>query len=60
METLIPDFDGKPEHIQQIIDAGPDVTYCPGDAASLAGNSLGANETGEWTIIGNNGGVKSQ
>ncbi|MDX2414413.1 MAG: lipoyl synthase [Bacteroidales bacterium] len=25
METLIPDFDGNPEHIQQIIDAGPDV-----------------------------------
>ena len=25
METLIPDFDGNPENIQQIIDAGPDV-----------------------------------
>ena len=25
METLIPDFDGKPENIQKIIDAGPDV-----------------------------------
>lgn len=25
METLIPDFNGRPEHIQQIIDAGPDV-----------------------------------
>jgi lipoyl synthase len=25
METLIPDFDGMPEHIQKIIDAGPDV-----------------------------------
>lgn len=25
METLIPDFDGKPEHILKIIDAGPDV-----------------------------------
>jgi lipoyl synthase len=25
METLIPDFDGKPEYIQKIIDAGPDV-----------------------------------
>lgn len=25
IETLIPDFDGKPENIQKIIDAGPDV-----------------------------------
>jgi lipoic acid synthetase len=25
METLIPDFDGKPEDIQKVIDAGPDV-----------------------------------
>jgi lipoic acid synthetase len=25
METLIPDFDGKPENIQKIIDASPDV-----------------------------------
>jgi lipoic acid synthetase len=25
METLIPDFDGNPEHIQMIVDAGPDV-----------------------------------
>jgi lipoic acid synthetase len=25
IETLIPDFDGKPENIQRIIDAGPDV-----------------------------------
>jgi lipoyl synthase len=25
METLIPDFDGRPENIQKIIDAGPDV-----------------------------------
>lgn len=25
IETLIPDFDGKPEHIQKVIDAGPDV-----------------------------------
>jgi len=25
METLIPDFDGKPENIKKIIDAGPDV-----------------------------------
>lgn len=25
IETLIPDFDGKPEHIQMIIDEGPDV-----------------------------------
>jgi lipoic acid synthetase len=25
METLIPDFDGKTENIQKIIDAGPDV-----------------------------------
>ena len=25
METLIPDFDGKPENIQKIIDAAPDV-----------------------------------
>lgn len=25
IETLIPDFDGKPENIQMIIDAGPDV-----------------------------------
>jgi len=27
METLIPDFDGKHENIQRIIDAGPDVIY---------------------------------
>ncbi|MCE5346933.1 MAG: lipoyl synthase [Bacteroidales bacterium] len=25
IETLIPDFDGKPENLQKIIDAGPDV-----------------------------------
>lgn len=25
IETLIPDFDGKPENIQRVIDAGPDV-----------------------------------
>ncbi|MFO7575534.1 MAG: lipoyl synthase [Bacteroidales bacterium] len=25
IETLIPDFDGKPENIQKVIDAGPDV-----------------------------------
>lgn len=25
METLIPDFDGNPEHIRMIVDAGPDV-----------------------------------
>jgi lipoic acid synthetase len=25
IETLIPDFDGKPENIQKILDAGPDV-----------------------------------
>ena len=25
VETLIPDFDGKPENIQKIIDAGPDI-----------------------------------
>jgi lipoic acid synthetase len=25
METLIPDFDGKPENIQKVIDAGPEV-----------------------------------
>jgi lipoyl synthase len=25
METLIPDFDGKPENIQKIVEAGPDV-----------------------------------
>ena len=38
-----------------IASAGPDATYCPGDAASSSANTPGTDETGLWT--GSGGGI---
>ena len=41
-----------------VADAGPDLLSCPGtNVLTLAGNVPGADETGQWVVVGTNNGV---